>query len=191
MAQYKPLTYRAKSGAEVTIRSAIKADAASLLALARAVIAEEIYQLTSLSEFNSTVADEEKWIDSHGKNPNHIILVAEMDSVVVGMLDFSNGHRERIAHTGQFGISVAKSARDQGIGRILLTALVDWATENDTIEKIGLFVHSGNQRAISLYKKMGFVVEGIRTRDIKYGADHYVDTIVMGRFIGSQKRNAD
>jgi RimJ/RimL family protein N-acetyltransferase len=130
-----------------------------------------------------TIEAEEKWIESHISNPNHVILLAEMNSKIVGMLDFSNGHRQRIAHTGEFGMSVDKSVRDQGIGALLLKVLIEWATQNSTIEKISLNVHSNNFRAIALYKKMGFEIEGTRKRDIKYGADNYVDTVVMGRFV--------
>jgi RimJ/RimL family protein N-acetyltransferase len=43
-------------------------------------------------------------------------------------------------------------------------------------------VHT-NERAIALYKKLGFVVEGVRERDLKYGKDCCVDTVVMGRFV--------
>jgi RimJ/RimL family protein N-acetyltransferase len=106
-----------------------------------------------------------------------------MNSKIVGLLDFSNGHRQRIAHTGEFGMSVEKSVRDQGIGSLLLQVLIDWAAQNETIEKIGLNVHSNNERAIALYKKMGFEIEGIRKRDLEYGDGQYVDTTVMGRFV--------
>jgi RimJ/RimL family protein N-acetyltransferase len=183
MAEYKSQQFNSKSGAQVTVRSATKQDAASILDLSSSVIGEEVYQLTSSSEFKMTIDAEEKWIDSHLQKPNHIILIAEMNSKIVGLLDFSNGHRQRIAHTGEFGMSVDKTLRDQGIGSLLLQVLIEWTTQNTTIEKIGLNVHSNNERAIALYKKMGFEVEGIRKRDLKYGDGQYVDTVVMGRFV--------
>lgn len=183
MAQYNPKKLKSKSGAGIVIRSAVKQDAEPILDLSKGVIGEEIYQLTSGPEFKMTVEAEEKWIESHLANPNHIILVAEMNSRIVGLLDFSNGHRQRIAHTGEFGMSVEKNVRDQGIGSLLLQGLLEWATQNKTIEKIGLSVHSNNERAIALYKKMGFEIEGTRKRDLKYGEDQYVDTVVMGRFV--------
>lgn len=183
MGEYKPQLFKSKSGADVIVRSAIKQDAAVILNLSSGVIGEEIYQLTSGAEFKMTIDAEEKWIESHLANPNHIILVAEINFKIVGMLDFSNGHRQRISHTGEFGMSVEKVARDQGIGSLLLQVLIEWATQNETIEKIGLNVHSNNERAIALYKKMGFKVEGVRKCDLKYGEGQYVDTVVMGRFI--------
>ncbi|MGZ3742460.1 MAG: N-acetyltransferase family protein [Pseudobdellovibrionaceae bacterium] len=183
MAECKIQKFKSKSGADVTIRSAAKQDAQAILELAKGVINEEVYQLTSSSEFKMTIDMEEKWIESHLVNPNHVILIAEINSKIVGILDFSNGHRQRIAHTGDFGMSIEMSARDQGIGTLLLKVLIDWAAKNETIEKIGLNVHSNNDRAIGLYKKMGFEIEGVRKRDLKYDENSYVDTIVMGKFI--------
>lgn len=183
MAQYNRRTFIAKSGSEIVIRSAKAEDAQSVLILSRSVLEEEIYQMTSASEFKMTKEDEEKWIASNEIDPNKLILVAEVDSMIVGILDFSNGRRKRISHTGEFGMSVQKRVREQGIGRMLLTALLDWAERNETIEKIGLNVHANNDRAIALYKKMGFAVEGVRKRDLKYGENQYVDTIVMGLFV--------
>lgn len=183
MAEYAPRIFHLKAGAEVVIRSATVQDAADILKLSKSVVAEEIYQLISAHELTSTIESVEKWIESHLVNPNHMILVAVMNSKIAGLLDFANGHRQRIAHTGEFGMSVDKSVRDQGIGSALLKGLIDWAIQNTTIEKIGLNVHSNNERAIALYKKMGFEIEGLRKRDLKYGKGLYVDTIVMGRFV--------
>lgn len=183
MAEYMARKFKSKSYKEVVIRSATKLDASAILELSQAVISEEIFQLTSASEFQMTVNGEENWIESHLTNPDHIILVAELDSKIVGILDFSNGHRKRISHTGEFGMSIEKSVRGQGIGTLLLKVLIEWATQSQKIEKIGLSVHANNNRAIALYRKMGFEVEGVRRRDLKYGEDNYIDTVVMGRFI--------
>jgi RimJ/RimL family protein N-acetyltransferase len=183
MAEYASTKFKSKSGVDVLIRSAVKQDAAAILEHSKSVIGEEIYQLTSGSEFKMTIEAEEKWIESHLSKPNHIILLAEMNSKIVGLLDFSNGHRQRIAHTGEFGMSVEKSFRDQGVGSLLLKVLIEWASKNTTIEKICLNVHSNNERAIALYKKMGFEIEGLRKKDLKYGEGQYIDTTVMGRFV--------
>ena len=125
MAEFNPQKLKSKSGAEIVIRSAVKQDAAAILDLSKGVIGEEVYQLTSGSEFKMTIEAEEKWIEGHLTNPNHIILVAEMNSKIVGLLDFSNGHRQRISHTGEFGMSVEKAVRDQGVGSLLLKVLIE------------------------------------------------------------------
>lgn len=72
-----------------------------------------------------------------------------------------------------------------GIGTLLLQSLIDWAKSTDKIEKINLKVHSVNEIAIGLYRKMGFDVEGVQKKDLKYGPEKYVDTILMGKMIAT------
>lgn len=183
MATFAPRASITKMGHSVTVRSAEPRDAAALLQVARDVIGEEIYQLTTSAEFRMTLEEEERWIESVAAKPNHLILVAEQDGRIVGMLDFSNGHRERIAHTGDLGMSIAADARSRGVGTHLLGALLEWAAAHPLLEKVHLSVHANNARAIGLYKKLGFKVEGVRARELKYGPDEYVDTVLMGRFV--------
>lgn len=183
MAIYNPENKKSKSGEDVIIRSADIKDAASILELAKAVINEEIYQLTSSKEFNITLEQEEKWIEAHLNNSEHIVLVAEMNSKIVGLLNFQNGSRTRIAHTGEFGMSVVKEFRNQGIGFLLLSSLIEWAEKNYIIEKINLSVHGNNERAIALYKKLGFEVEGVKKHELKYSENIYIDLVTMGRFV--------
>ncbi len=102
-----------------------------------------------------------------------------VENEAIGLIDFSNGPKERIAHIGDFGMSVDASMRGLGIGTILLQSLIDWAQSLDKIEKINLRAHSDNDIAIGLYKKMGFTVEGVQKRDLKYGPEKYVDTVFM------------
>lgn len=178
-----PLVKKSKSGHDVTIRQARTSDAQSLLDLGRSIVREDIYQLLTISELAINLETETEWIGAYTLVPNRIILVAEINGLLVGELDFCNGLRNRISHTGEMGMSVAKEFRVHGIGTLLVQTLIDWASIQDSIEKISLNVHSTNTRAISLYKKMGFEVEGIKRKEIKYGPDNYVDTLMMARFV--------
>ena len=58
------------------------------------------------------------------------------------------------------------------------------ATAEPLIEKVCLEVFTTNIGAIRLYRKLGFVEEGLRAKDIKFGPGRYVDTIAMYKFIG-------
>ena len=51
------------------------------------------------------------------------------------------------------------------------------------IEKVALSVFATNQLAIGLYKKMGFLEEGCRIREIRIADEKYVDDILMYRFV--------
>lgn len=64
-----------------------------------------------------------------------------------------------------------------------MDAPIEWASAHPVIEKIGLGVFSNNAGAINLYKKLGFVEEGRRVREIKIGTDDYVDSILMYKLV--------
>lgn len=174
---------KAKDGKNIIIRSVIQEDASATLNIKHSSILEEVHQLVTPEEFKTTLESETKWIEKHIENPYYIAIVAILDDKIVGLIDFSNGPKERISHTGDFGMSVEKSVRSLGIGTLLLKALIDWAKATDKIEKINLRVHSDNNIAIGLYKKMGFEIEGVQKRDLKYGPDKYVGTVFMGKFL--------
>lgn len=186
MAILKAHSFKIKNGQNVTVRSAEINDAKQILNLANEVIGEEIFQLTSSSEFKMTIDDEIKWIESHLNKPVSIILVATIENNIVGILNFASGHRNRIAHTGEFGMSVYKAFRNHGIGKLLLQVLTEWALSTGKIEKINLQVHGTNSAAIEAYKKSGFVIEGVKKREIKYSDSEYVDSVLMAKFIGNR-----
>lgn len=187
MAVYKSRSFKTKDNAIFEIRSATPEDAEQMLEMVKPVFAEEIYQLTSSEEFKMTIEDQKKWVSSVHQKPFSVILLAILNGKVVGILDFSNGHRKRIEHTGEFGMSVAKDLREMKIGSALVDSLIDWAKQTQKIEKINLCVHKNNLRAQALYKKFGFKEEGIRTNDLKYGPNEYVDTVLMGLCVCNRK----
>lgn len=180
MGQFTEVMHELKNGQKCLLRTAQEKDAEKYICLVKSVISEVIYSLTQESEFTFTVEQQASMIKSHADDPNHLILVCEIDGKVVGQLDFTNGHKKRIAHTGDFGIGVHKDHRGMGLGSLLLEGLIKWANANSTIEKINLSVHHTNDRAIAMYEKFGFIKEGIRTKDLKYSDSEYVDTVLMG-----------
>lgn len=180
MGQVEAKTWTLKDGAIIQIRTVQESDAEAYLSLGKSIMAEEIYSLTQPDELNFTIEQEKDWILSHLKDEDHLVLCATLNGEFIGQLDFSNGHRRRNAHTGEFGMGVHKNYRSQGIGSLLIQTLIEWARKNPRIEKINLCVHKTNERAINAYKKHGFLIEGIRTRDLKYPGGIYVDTVLMG-----------
>ena len=139
-----------KDGQAAIVRSAMESDAEQYLDLGKSIISEEIFTLTQASEMKVTVDQERKWIKSHIDNDNHLMLVVEKDGQLIGQLDFSNGHRQRNAHTGEFGMGVHTDFRGQGVGSTLLQEFITWATTHHIIEKINLCVYHTNIRVISI-----------------------------------------
>ena len=91
--------------------------------------------------------------------------------------------KKRIQHVASMGISILSEYRGNGLGTEIMTSMIDWATENPIIEKLSLEVWATNNRAISLYEKMGFVEEARKVRQLKYKDGSYDDMVCMYRFV--------
>ncbi|WP_210366961.1 GNAT family protein [Bacillus sp. REN3] len=165
------------------IREAKLEDAARALEIQKEVIAEEDYFIFVSEEFDKTVDDMKQWICNILKNERDTMLVAELDSMVVGWIVFSSQRRMRVRHTGNFGIMIQKDYRNQGIGKKLIQALLDWAKRNPLIEKVGLGVFSTNNRAIAVYSSLGFKEEGRKVKEFKFKDGTYSDDILMYKLV--------
>ena len=138
------------------------------------------YLLTEPDEFNVTVEQECAWIEGFVSSANSLLLVAEFNSQLVGILDFQGGHRRRIAHSGVIGTSVRASMRGQGVGSILMETLIEWARQTGKVERLELQVFADNAQAIALYTKKGFAIEGRKPQAIRLSDGSYLDELVMG-----------
>ncbi len=172
-------------GSPLLIRKIAYKDAEQINDLAVQIFGSTDQVFTSLTEFQgrNTLEAQYKRIKHYSENIGKCILVAELDRQLVGSIDFWNGHRKKIAHTGEFGMGVHSDFRDRGIGKCLLEALLNWAEENPLIEKVKLGVFASNKRAIHLYQKMGFEQEGRRIAEVKTATGNYIDIIEMYRMV--------
>lgn len=114
--------------------------------------------------------------------PRGVWLTAELGDVVVGTLSVSRGDRFNTRHTAEIGITIAASARGIGVGRALMEAVETWALEFG-VTKLTLRVFTGNARAIALYEGMGYEVEGVQRRQVRFPDGEEVDTIMMAKFL--------
>ncbi|MEY2514739.1 MAG: [ribosomal protein S18]-alanine N-acetyltransferase [bacterium] len=91
-----------------------------------------------------------------------VLLVLEDDRRHVGNGDL---HATHAAGVVGLGMAIVADARGRGGGRVLIEALIARARELGC-HKVELEVWPDNERAIALYAKHGFEVEGLRR-------DHY------------------
>ena len=104
---------------------------------------------------------------------------------MIGLLHFKNGVRRRLAHQGDFGMTVHKEWRERGVGSALVQSLITWCCANSLIEQIRLSVLASNEAAIRLYTTMGFVLEGRLMNQAKLDDGTYTDLILMARSVKS------
>lgn len=179
MAKFPPVEIKLKSGERVLIREATSDDAAAIVAYVNSISGESDFLTFGPREFSITVDEERQFITSLSKRENGLYLVAVLDGKIVGNLSFSGGSRPRTFHCGEFGISVSKKHWGKGIGTALLKCLLQWCKDSKVIRKVNLKVRTDNHTAIHLYKKMGFKVEGMTTRNFFIDGVFY-DSYIMG-----------
>jgi len=108
-------------------------------------------------------------------------LVAVSGDEVVGWCDILPMSMEGFTHSGRLGMGVHKGFRKRGIGQRLVDQTIAEAKQQG-IERIELEVFASNLPAISLYKKVGFEVEGVKKNARKL-AGAYDDLVEMALFI--------
>jgi len=130
-------------------------------------------------EFNVSIKEEKEVISKHKESASKLFLIACIDEEIVSVLTFATENKKRKTHVGIFGITVKKDFWGLGIGNTMISELVEWAKSTKIIKKINLMVQTNNEKAINLYKKHGFEIEGTHTRDSLIDGIFY-DSYSMG-----------
>jgi ribosomal protein S18 acetylase RimI-like enzyme len=106
-----------------------------------------------------------------------LLLAVNPNDVVVGWCDVVRNPREGFRHVGRLGMGLLPGYRGRGLGRQLVAQAVR-AARQAGIERVELEVFASNERAIALYRALGFVTEGIKRRARKLDGQ-YEDTVFM------------
>ncbi len=114
-----------------------------------------------------------------GKTDLHLVAVRE--GQVIGSAGLHPvGPSLRRRHVLLLGISVQPTQQGAGVGSGLLSALLDYADNWAQTLRIELTVYCDNERAIKLYQRHGFEIEG-RLRGYALRQGEYVDSFAMAR----------
>jgi L-phenylalanine/L-methionine N-acetyltransferase len=114
------------------------------------------------------------------RDPNGVELVCEVEGRAVGHLGLIINHTPRRKHVASFGISVHPVFQGRGVGHALMTEMLNMADNWLNLMRVELSVASDNERAIRLYRKHGFAVEGEARFDI-FSAGRYSSSTRMAR----------
>lgn len=105
--------------------------------------------------------------------------VARRGDQVVGYA-YASAYRPRPAyrHTVENSIYVSQSAQRTGVGRLLLTDLIEVCTAKGYRQMIAVIGDSNNVMSIDFHRKMGFTPIGT-IKAIGYKFDQWLDSVVM------------
>nr|WP_313957535.1 GNAT family N-acetyltransferase [Fictibacillus phosphorivorans] len=153
-----------------------------LMAAPKALV-DAPYMLSTVEDIEKlSFEDIKRELNYYSTNANYLKLVAEYENEIVGVIDFKNGNKEKVAHQGSFAMTVLPQYRNLGVGRALVETMISWARNNETIEKVCLEVMEDNHGAIHLYKSLNFIEEGRKARAVKIDG-RYQDLIQMALFV--------
>ncbi|NHK98112.1 GNAT family N-acetyltransferase [Rubrivivax benzoatilyticus] len=144
-----------------SVRRATEEDAAALLDLRRAVFTETDFMLWEPQEFKATEEDERKFIAWLSGKTNNVLLVAKEGADLVGFLGASGGERIRTRHSALIFLGVRREYWSRGVASAMLHEALSWASTAGML-RLELNVHTTNDRAVALYKRFGFQIEGKR-----------------------------
>ncbi|PLV56706.1 GNAT family N-acetyltransferase [Thermotoga sp. SG1] len=169
-----------KDSSVLMIREANIWDAKKIVEYMKEVTSETDFLITRPDEVYD-VSTERSYIKMYRNDPRKLMLLGEINKEIVSMLTFTGFGRKRTRHVGELGISVKRRYWGLGIGTAMMTCAIEWARENG-FKRIQLEVLKSNERAIGLYRKLGFEVEGVKKRAVRKDDGSYEDVLIMALF---------
>ena len=163
----------------ITYRNPMPEEAEKIVAFYNRRGGESTFLSFVEDEYPLSVKEEEDYIRSLEGNANNVMFLALDGNEIVGLSTITSTHKIKSRHEGELGIVVAKKYHGQGIGTKLIRMAIDWCKGNDVTTRIHLDVSADNLTAISIYLKLGFIMEGcLKNQTLIDGI--YYDTYVMG-----------
>nr|WP_139189581.1 GNAT family N-acetyltransferase [Evansella caseinilytica] len=171
-----------KDNESIYIRAAQTSDGLQMQRLTEEVIKEEDGLIMTMDDFTMTVEQQAEKNGYFLQHPKAITLVAERNRQIIGILTIEPQFLMKTAHRGTLGLIVKKFFRSQGIGKALMIQAIRWAKIDGQYEKLELEVLENNLQAISLYKRLGFELEGVKLCGVKHD-NTYENLHQMGLFL--------
>jgi RimJ/RimL family protein N-acetyltransferase len=165
------------SSSNVVIRRAAVSDAAQLVVLRRALFAETSFLMWEPAEFVATAVEEAAFIERLAGQTNSLLLIAFAHGRTVGFLAAIGGERNRLRHSALLALGVLRAHWSQGVASRMIDEAVSWAP-GAGIKRLELTVHTAHDRAIALYQRHGFEIEGTRRSSLRVDGV-YTDEYLM------------
>lgn len=174
-----------KTGETLILRHPAEDDAEAIIKYLNQIGGESDNLLFGKDEFYNTVEQEQDYIRNLQTNPNALMIIGIINNSIVCVGQVSCLQRKRNAHNCELAVSVKKHHWNKGIGSAVMEELIRFAKDHGGIRNIHLGVKAGNQNAIKLYKKFGFVKVGVR-KDYFNINGTYDDLVLMELYLNNQ-----
>lgn len=174
------ITVTLKNGEILTLREACGADASACLEYLKIVGGETNYLLVGPEGLSDqTVEEEAALLDSCSSSPDTAFFLGFIGDTLVSIASVGVLKNPRIQHNARLGLSVRKDYWNLGIGTASLKEIIRFCSNHEpAVKNLTLEVYADNTRAISLYEKFGFLVEGCRKKRLCINGIYH-DEILM------------
>ena len=156
---------------QLLLRNAVEEDAEMLLECLKTTCGETRFLVKEPEEIDLTLEDERKFIHNQNESKQNIMLLGFVDGEYVGNCSLMGMEQSRYHHRVSLGIALYQKYTGRGIGKAMIGKLIEIARELEVV--------ADNQRAIALYKKMGFEIFGTFPNNMKYKDGTYADAYWM------------
>ena len=168
-----------KNGKECLLRNVEPSDAKAFLDYFEKSHGETDYLTTYPDETEHDLTKIAVRLDKAKESPKDIEVLAFIDNRIVGNAGYDMVlEREKTRHRANFGITILKEYWGLGIGTALTTACIEAAKEAGYLQ-LELETVSGNERAMNLYTKYGFVVYGRNPRGFISRTGKWQELVLM------------
>ena len=168
-----------KNGKEAVIRNGDEPDGAAVFDVFNRAHGETDYLLTYPDENSFDSEQEAQFLKEKAISPNEIELVAIVDGKIAGTAGIESvGEKYKVKHRAEFGIGILKEYWGLGLGKALTKACIQCAIDAG-YEQLELNVVAENERALSLYRSLGFVEYGRNPRGFNSKISGYQELVYM------------
>lgn len=158
---------------EIEIKKAKPDDAEKMIEYLNRIGGESTNLLFGENEFHLTVEEEKMFLQNTNTTNHSAMMLALIGNKIVAIGSILSLKRKRLDHIAEISVSVSKDTWNQGVGTLLMKALIEFAKGSPTIEVITLDVKTDNKYAIQMYEKLGFVKVGMFEKMIKIDNTYY------------------
>ena len=168
-----------KNGKEALIRNGDGADGYAVFVNFNLTHAETDYLLSYPDENSFDAEQEAQFLEEKTNSAKEIELIAIVDGKVAGTAGIEAvGKKYKVKHRAELGISLLKEYWGLGLGKALVKACVQCAREAG-YDQLELNVVAENDRALSLYRSLGFEEFGRNPRGFNSRASGYQELVYM------------
>ena len=149
-----------KNGQACVIRNALYEDGPKMSELFVLTHSESDYLRSYPEEHCFDAKSESEFLQKRAESDHEVMLLAVVKDKIVATAGISAvGNKYKVKHRAEFGIDVVKEYWGLGIGKTMMKACVQCA-KNAGYKQLELEVVADNQRAVHMYKSIGFVEFG-------------------------------